>query len=199
MKPNVIVVPEDCHKDQYVLKPLMTALVEAAVGPGAKVRVCLDPRLRGVHEALKAERIREIVAKYQAMVDLILIIVDRDAEEGRRESLDKLEREAAPNGKCVLIAEQAWQEVEVWVLAGMTDLPKSWDWKEVRGERDPKERFFVPYTTQRGIKESHVHDGRETLAREAASRYKRVRKLCEEVAALEARVRDRLLNPPAAR
>ncbi|MCK6516289.1 hypothetical protein L6R46_14690 [Myxococcota bacterium] len=132
------------------------------------------------------------------MVHLILIIVDRDGEEGRRARLDFVEREASPTGKCVLIADLAWQEVEVWVLAGMTDLPKGWRWKEIRAERDPKERFFSPYAAQRGLSQS-PYEGRDTLAREAARSYKRVRDLCEEVAALEARVRDRLLSPPAAR
>lgn len=198
MRARVLVVPEDFRQDQYVLKPLVTALVEAAVGPGAVVRVCQDPLLGGVSEALKPERIREIVATYQAMVDLILIIVDRDGEEGRRARLDFVEREAAPTGPCALIAEQAWQEVEVWVLAAMTDWPKGWRWKEIRAERDPKERFFGPYAAKRGLAQS-PYEGRDTLAREAARSYKRVRELCEEVAALEARVRDALLSPPAAR
>ena len=85
------------------------------------------------------------------------------------------------------MAVQAEQELEVWLLAGQ-DLPKEWVWKEIRAERDPKEKYFVPFATQRGFV-NQQDEGREILAKEAANRYDRLRQLCPEVADLEERIR----------
>ena len=60
---TVLVVPEDFRKDQFVLKPLLSKLLASLGKPRATVRVCQDPRLGGVHEALKSERIAEIVER----------------------------------------------------------------------------------------------------------------------------------------
>lgn len=42
---NVLVIPEDFVKDQYVLKPIISAMLRELVNKTAKVRVCQDPRL----------------------------------------------------------------------------------------------------------------------------------------------------------
>ena len=63
-------------------------------------------------------------------------------------------------------AENAWEEIETWVLAGL-DLPGSWRWADVRAEVHVKETYFEPLAEQRG-----VGDGpggcRKVLGREAA-------------------------------
>ena len=83
--------------------------------------------LGGVGEALKWERIQEILLFYSGMIDLYLLIIDRDGKAGRRQRLNELEGLAAnllPTDRG-FFAENAWQEVEVWVLAGHK-LPKEW-------------------------------------------------------------------------
>jgi hypothetical protein len=187
---NVLVIPEDFRKDQYVLKPLVEAMMAAAGKPRAKVIVCKEPLLGDVHQALKWERIQEILDRYRGMVDLYLVLVDRDGDPHRRGRIDKLEAKAAevlPTSR-LLLGENAWQEIEVWVLAGQ-DLPKGWAWSEVRAHPHPKETYFEPFSRLRGLSDA-PEGGRQVLARTAASRFDRVRQLCpEDVEALEKRIR----------
>lgn len=75
---NVLVIPEDFRNDQYMLGPLFVGILEHCGKPNANVRVCLDPLLGGVTEAMKAERLDEIVARYDGMVDIYVLCVDRD-------------------------------------------------------------------------------------------------------------------------
>jgi hypothetical protein len=186
---NVLVIPEDFRKDQYLLKPIIEAMLAHLGKPRARVRVLMDPLLGGISQAMNAEQIREIVDRYRGMTDLFLLCVDRDGNAGRREALDHLEKTASawlPAGRSFL-AENAWQELEVWTLAGI-DLPAEWKWAEVRAEIHPKERFFEVIAQQRGLTDE-PGGGRKTLAIEASRRYSRIRKLCpEDVINLETRV-----------
>jgi len=186
---NVLVIPEDFRKDQYMLKPIVAAMLNW-VGVAARVEVCQDPLLGGVTEALKWERIKEIIEQYSWKVQMFLLCVDRDSDPHRRSALDNLEQKASqvlPASKR-LLAENAWQEIEVWVLAGH-DLPNQWEWTAIRAERDAKETYFQPFAISRGVINS-PGEGRRTLAEEAARRYGRVRQLCpEDVGALEDRIR----------
>lgn len=185
---NVLIIPEDFRLDQWLLKPIIKAMMTELGKPHANVKVCRDPLLGGVEQAMKWERIAEILDMNRT-VHLFLLIVDRDGKEGRRLGLDALEQQAAaklPSDRS-FIAENAWQEVEVWLLAGH-DLPKEWQWKEIRETRDPKELYFEPYASQRGVLHK-LGRGRKALGREAAKRYSRIRLLCDEVAALEEKIR----------
>ena len=184
---NVLVIPEDFRKDQYMLKPIVEAMMRVR-GKTAKVRVCTDPLLGGIDQALKWELIKEITARYQGMVDFFLLCVDRDGNEEQEKQAGCYrsqggERRAA--GKSFL-AENAWQEIEVWVLAGFT-LPAQWNWKRVRQEVHPKERYFLPFAKERKLLDT-PGEGRKILALEAARQYKRIRKRCSEVAGLEKRI-----------
>ena len=87
---TVLVVPEDFRKDQFILKPLLSRLLASLGKPRATVRICQDPLLGGVEEALKTERIAEIVDRYR--VQVILLCIDRDGNPGRRRRLDQLEK-----------------------------------------------------------------------------------------------------------
>lgn len=188
---NVLVIPEDFRKDQYILKPIVERLV-APIASRARVRVCQDPLLGGVAEALRWERIEEIVDRYRGMVQLFLLVVDRDGNQHRRDALDNLEQHAQGTlggTDRVFLAENAWQEVEVWVLAGQKDLPSDWRWADIRAEPNPKERFFDPYVAMRGLTNA-PYAGRSVLAAEAAGRYPRIRQLCpEDIGSLEQRVK----------
>lgn len=186
---NMLIIPEDFRKDQYLLKPIITAMLEHLGERRARVTVLTDPLLGGVDRALNCNRIDEIIERYQAMVDLFVLCVDRDGVEGRRGQIDRIEAQAhdmLPNGG-VFLGENAWQELEVWALAGL-DLPKDWSWQAIRAERDPKELYFRTIAEQRGLT-AEPGEGRKTLGSEAAKRYTRIRQLCpEDIQALETRI-----------
>jgi len=188
---RVLIIPEDFRKDQYILKPIITAMLKYLDMNRAKVIVCTDPLLGGVSQALKWKLIQEILEIYKNKINLFLLIVDRDGEEGRRKRLDQLEQEAKKflGPKRLYFAENAWQEVEVWVLAGH-DLPNDWQWKTIRSERDPKERYYEPFAKLSGVWDQ-LAEGRKTLAEEAACRYTKIRQRCpEDIKALENKIQQ---------
>lgn len=173
---NVLIIPEDFRNDQYILKPLFSRLFQS-VGKGhARVRVCLDPLLGGVGEALKSERIKEVVRKHEGMTDIFVLCIDRDGDTNRRQRLDSLQQEFG-NGQ-LFLAENAWEELETWVLAGL-ELPSEWDWKTVRAEIQVKERYFEPLADRRNLSDAPGR-GRKPLAEEASRRIGAIRQKCPE-------------------
>jgi hypothetical protein len=192
---RVLVIPEDSRRDKDILRPIMKALLAELGRPRAKVRVCEKPVLGGVGEALKWERVREIIDIWGGQTDLFLLIVDRDGRQnaGRSLTLTSLEQQSdALLGECgALLGEVAIEEIEVWVLAGHA-LPPAWTWKEVRAEAHPKERYFDEFlAVHRKI--SRDAAGRAIVAEEAARNMKRVLSLCpEDLGRLANRIRQRL-------
>ncbi len=178
---NVLIIPEDFRKDQFILAPLITAMLSKIGKPRAKVIICRDPLLGGVSEALKWENIEEILIRYKGMVDLFLLCVDRDGIITRKESLERIEEYSnnllASSDK-ILLAENAWQELEVWVLAGHV-IPNIWKWKTIRNEIHPKELYFEPFAKRRNLS-NEPGEGRKTLAEEAARQYPKIRRRCQE-------------------
>jgi len=191
MSLNVPVIPEDFRKDQYILKPVVEAILHKAGKTQARVRVCQNPLLGGTGQALDKPRILEIVRKY-SMVDLFVLCVDRDGIANRRQALDGIGDWVQRQAGKTLLGENAWQEVEVWLLAGMKDLPAEWTWADTRSEVSLKERYYVPYASQRGV-EGLPDQGRKRLGLEAASQYTRIQSRCpEDIQALETKIRQRL-------
>ena len=188
MSLNVLVIPEDFRKDQFILAPLVRRLFSEIGKPQARVEVCADPLLGGIDQALKWQRLEEVIDMYP-MVQVFLLIVDRDGNPHRRVILTNLEQNAAVKlgtGR-VLFGEHAWQEIEVWALAGQ-DLPVDWKWSEIRAEQHPKEMYFIPFAASRGLS-NEPGEGRSTMGREAAQKYQRIRSRCkEDIEALEARL-----------
>lgn len=197
MAVNVLIIPEDFRKDQYVLKPFIETMF-AAIDTKACVQVCCDPLLAGVGEALKWDRIEEILRRYKGMTRVFLLVVDRDCEPNRRAKLDGLETKAAEyltESRATFLAVEAHQEIEVWVLAGLKPRPKGMVWKNVRSECHPKERYYDAVVRARGLTDA-PYQGRRTLTREAVANYSRIRQLCpEDVGSLETRLRA-VLEPP---
>ncbi|KLU60351.1 hypothetical protein CEB3_c32020 [Peptococcaceae bacterium CEB3] len=188
---NVLVIPEDFRKDQYILAPIIKAMFNYLGKPKAKVAVCRDPLLGGVHQALRWETIAGVIDRYKGMIDIFVLCVDRDGILGRKQQLGEIERSAATRleDHRHFFAENAWQELEVWVLAGH-DLPKDWKWVDVRQEVNPKETYYVPYAKNRGLWQ-RPGEGRVALSLEAARRYERIRGLCpEDIGLLESRIRQ---------
>ena len=173
---NVLVIPEDSRKDKYILKPLMERLFLSVQRRRAKVRVCEDPVLGGIGEAMKTERIADIVGRYQGMVQVFILCVDRDGVVGRRQGLDRIEA-TFENGR-TFIAENAWEELETWVLAGL-ELPGAWRWADVRAEIRVKERYFEVLAREWGVADG-PGGGRKALGEEAARQIPAIRQKCRE-------------------
>ena len=173
---NVLIIPEDFRKDQYMLRPLFSRLVRSFGRASVHILICRDPLLGGVSEALKSERIQEIFEKYVGMIDVFILCVDRDGNVGRRQRLDQLEAEFGHS--LPFLAENAWEEIETWVLAGL-DLPADWRWADVRTEVHIKETYFEPLADQRGVSES-PDGGRQALGEEASHRLSAIRQKCPE-------------------
>jgi len=187
---RVLIIPEDFTYDQYILRPLFTRLFAELGKPRAKLVVCREPNLGGVEEALKVERLREIMANYP-MTDLFVLCVDRDGESGRRARLDQLEEELGPR----FIAENAWEELETWTLAGLR-LPSRWRWQEIRAEPHVKEKYFEPLARDRDL--SDLPDGgRAVLTREAVRNMAAIRRKCPEFDGLARRIQKLVDDSPA--
>ena len=109
-------------------------------------------------------------------------------------ALDNLESKAAEHLGTTgrqLFAENAWQEIEVWAIAGQS-LPKDWKWAEIRQHPHPKEAYFEPLAMSRKLM-NEPGEGRTTLGKEAALNYSRVRSLCQEdIQQLEERLKTAL-------
>jgi hypothetical protein len=173
---NVLIIPEDFRKDQYLLLPLFTRLFWLIGKPRARVRVCLDPLLGGVQEALKIENLRSIIDRYAGMIDVFLLCIDRDGQVGRRQKLDTIERNLG--ALCSFLSENAWEELETWTLAGL-DLPRDWQWNEIRAEVSVKGRYFDILAIKRGVADG-PGGGRKVLGEEAARRVDVIRQKCHE-------------------
>ena len=169
---KVLIIPEDPRKDQYILKPIFERLFASFAKPNTKVVVCTNPSMRGISDALNPARLTEVFERYP-MFDIFVLCVDRDGEITRRQRLDQLEQ-------CFdhLIAVNAWEELETWVLAGL-DLPKEWVWAHIRADISVKEQYFEPLAVRRGVADG-PGGGRKALGDEAARRLIGMRQKCQE-------------------
>ena len=173
---NILIIPEDFRNDQYLLKPLFTRLFARIGRRRARIEVCRDPLLGGVGEALKSERIREVVDQHEGMTDVFILCVDRDGNLGRRTRLNRIEAEFGNDR--TFLAENAWEEIETWALAGL-ELPGDWRWADVRAEIHVKERYFEVLAHERGVADS-PGGGRKALGEEAARNIPAIRRKCSE-------------------
>lgn len=192
---RALIIPEDPRKDEHLLKPIFSRLLDE-IRPQSLVEVCRDPVLGGVGRALKWEKIEPIVQRYRSRVRLFILAIDRDGDPDRRAKLDHLEDCAARllgETDRVFVAEHAWEEVEVWALAGLRDLRehvggRDFSWRAVRDDLNPKENWFIPYATSRAIA-GGPYGGRRVLGREAARAWPRIRQFCPELEALQEKIR----------
>ncbi len=184
---RMLVIPEDFRNDQYILKPLFERLVRSS-RRRAQVLVCQDPLLGGVARALNSEQLAEVVTRYDAMINIFVLCVDRDGVEGRRVRLDAIEQEFG-SGR-VFLAENAWEEIETWALAGLS-LPAKWRWADVRTQVQVKETYFEPLVKDRQLDRT-AGRGRQPLGAEAARHVSAIRQKCPEFDCLARRL-DRFL------
>ncbi len=174
---RVLVIPEDSRKDKFILEPLFKSLFRSLGKRNTRIQVCEDPVLGGIGEALKLQHITEIFEAYKGMITIFILCVDRDGDEGRRQRLDQIEGEFKDTQR-VFLAENAWEEIETWVLAGL-NLPRDWRWSDVRAEIQVKENYFEPLVDLRNLSAA-PGGGRKPLAEEASSRINAIRQKCRE-------------------
>ena len=187
---KVLVIPEDFTKDEHILKPLVERILDDCGRKNAQVQVCRDPNFQGVAAALNLETLRSKVVADYPMVDLFVLMVDRDGQVGREASIERIEKalsaELKPKARRFL-AELARQEVEVFILAGH-DFPDDWSWQEIRADTSVKNTFFRRLTTLRKTSQ-HPHEGRKKLMAEAIVNWQRIKSRCpEDVGALITRI-----------
>lgn len=142
---KLLVIPEDPTLDAYILKPLVERLCHEAGLKNTRIDVLRDPHLRGIDQALEPAGVRAILDD-NPMVDLFLIVVDRDCDR-QQSSARAAAREAEHPDR--LLTAVAVEELEVWMLALHKDaLPTRWS--EIRAECDPKEVYAETFLRASG-------------------------------------------------
>ncbi len=179
---KVLVVPEDPTYDHYVLKPVVERLFKDLERP-ARVYVLPNPRLKGVAQALDQRVIADVVASHP-MVDLVLVLVDRDGDKVRRPARARA-REEEHDGR--LIVCLAIEEVEVWMLAIHRDKLLPVRWSEVRAEVHPKERYATPFLDEHAPSLG-PGEGRKWAMRPLGTQWQGVLRVCPELAELKRRI-----------
>ena len=112
------------------------------------IEVGRDPVLGGTGEPLPLECIEDIVHRYQGMTDIFILCVDRDGVSGRHQRPGQIE--AGPGHRLKLFAENVWEKIETWVLAGLPR-PTAWQWADNQAEVQIKEVYFEPYAAKYGL------------------------------------------------
>jgi hypothetical protein len=57
---NVLIIPEDFRKDQFILRPIISAMF-AKLGRQANVEVLTDPLLGGIDKAVNRQELGQII------------------------------------------------------------------------------------------------------------------------------------------
>ena len=181
MSCNVLVIPEDPTYNGYILRPLVSRLLQECGKANAGVKVLTDPKVSGFEHACGS--MPDIVERYQHF-HLLLFLPDADGKD-RAGKFAKLESEAGKAGS-KMICCAAVQEVESWLLAGhMNKLPRSW--AEIRADVSVKENVFVPFLRKHG-EPGQPGGGREALMRATLANYRGLLERCPELAGLQRRI-----------
>jgi hypothetical protein len=178
---KVLVIPEDPTLDQYILKPIVHRLF-ADLGRTARIDILSNPRLRGVDQALNQTVLTGIAETFR-MIDLFLVLVDRDGDPVRPALARTREGEHAEK----LFVCLAVEEVEVWMLALHRDSLRA-SWNEIRAEMNPKERFALPFLRDRAPK-LDAGGGRAWAMRELGAGWRGLLQVCPELQELRERLR----------
>lgn len=178
---KVLVIGEDPTHDQFILRPVVEAVLEAA-DLRARVEVLTDPPLGGIEDALDSRQLAAILHD-NPMIDLFLLIVDRDCDRKRNTSRAQARPDAFPGR---LIACVAWQEVEVWMLALHREhLVETWS--TVRAHWDPKEAFVDSVLDRIG--RAGPAGGRKAAMRSISGQWRTLVSTCPELRELVDAVR----------
>lgn len=189
MSLNVLIITENDTYDQHIARPVITKILSDTGKSRAKIGVCARPRFDGIEDCTNTDKlVHEVISTY-SMVDIFILLVDRDLEPGRDMKLARVEDEVRqylkPNQ--FFITGQAFQEIEVWAIAGH-DLLEDWRWSDIRNERDSKELYYMPLARSKGYIGYPFH-GRKQMTTESLKNWARVKRLCiEDIGALISRI-----------
>lgn len=186
MSYRVALVCEDHTLDQFILRPVVEALLRSVGKPRAIVTAVTDPQLRGIGD-LKRE-LCGIVARYSLISDLVIIAVDRDCASDREASMRALLDGCDGAKKALLVV--ARQELEVWALWGKRD-ELSTRWADILEECHPKENFF-DQILESGDERQPGRGRSRLIARSLENGWSSLAAGCPELAQLEEEVRAHL-------
>jgi hypothetical protein len=190
---KVAIACEDHTLDQFVVRPVVSAMLAALGKSKARVQVITSPRLHGFDDLVR--QVCDLVARWGAVSDLVIIAADTDCDDGELRPRNKPQSLHGALADCHSHSERAIavfarQEIEVWSLWGVrVDLGAAW--ADVRTDCDPKERFFEPLLTEDD--QRRPDRGRTRLTtRSLEAGWQSLKGGCPELAELEAEVRNRL-------
>jgi hypothetical protein len=186
---RVFVVCEDHTLDQYVVRPVISALLSHLGKPKSVVKVVTDPKLNGI-DSLKRE-FDGILARYSAIGNIVVFAIDADGNDGRpgksdrQKNFEELLASCADADAGAVVA--ALQELEVWALWGSKGQIKE-SWANVRKEMHPKETYFDRLLID--ADKRHPGKGRARLIEiSLSSGWPSLAKGCPELGVLEDRFR----------
>lgn len=180
MSLNILIITENDTYDQHIAKPVVEKILSEVGKSKAKIVVCSKPRFNGIDDCTNPEKlIHEVISEY-SMVNIFILLVDRDCAPGRNAKLARVESEVKKHLKNnqIFISGQAIQEIEVWAIAGH-DLPDEWNWSSIRSERDSKERYYMALASIKGYL-AYPYHGRKEMIKESLKKWTRVKNLCSE-------------------
>ncbi len=181
MSYNVLVIPEDPTHNGDILEPLISRMMAECGKPNARIQVLTNPKVQGYEHA--KQKLPEIADRYRHF-DLALFIVDADGKDRTAafQSIESMHKDTKP----VLFCIAAFQEVEVWLLAGhINKLERRWS--EVRRDVSVKENVFEPFLRKFGDARRYG-GGRDLLMSDALTRYSTILQRCPELRQLQERI-----------
>lgn len=180
-----MIIPEGPTLDSHVLKPIVQRIFKD-LNRKATIEVLQDPHLGGVSQALDKEIVQGIL-RQERMIDLFLLIVDRDCETTRKTTMEARLAEAAQEER-PMIGCLAIEEVETWILAlHRKELEDGWN--EVRAECHPKERYFDKLVKEKKWGEG-LGRGRVAAMKALPGNWKGLRERCPELKELQNEIAD---------
>lgn len=188
MSLKVLVIPEDPTNNGYILKPLVSKLLDLCGKPHAKVSVLTNPKADGYDHAKKLLR-TQVLDRY-AHMDLLLFLPDSDGQDKQPE-FDELERVAREKSISLLCCA-ANPEVEIWLLAGHID-KLDFKWDELRKHHRLKEDVFNPFLEKNGD-HRRAGGGRDLLMMETLKNIDGLLGRCNELAKLMDRIKSAALG-----
>ena len=181
---KVAFVCEDPTNDQYIVRPVLQALLADLGRPRARVFPVTNPRTTGFDSLLA--HACEILDRYSQQAAAVIFVIDLDCDDGSPGRRNKPQRLRNALSQCAgtlnTVSVAAVQEVEVWALWGVrNELADSWT--EVRAQCDPKDIYFEGQITKAdGLTPD---GGRRRLVESAlASGWRSIAGACPELADL---------------
>lgn len=187
---KIAVLCEDHTHDQYILRPLLSALMAHLGKRTCLIQPITSPRIRGFESMLS--QVGEVGKRYVKATAMLIVAFDLDCDDGsagRQDKYGKVRNAVAKLGDDAnsVAVIGARQELEVFALWGVKDQIKA-SWKEIRSECHPKDIYFGAATR----KSDHISPGggRERLINlSLASGWPALSAACPELNDLENQVR----------